>query len=185
MAALAVGGTAAAVVGTGSSGSPTVASPPVSSSAESITTNPTSGTSDATEPASDSQGPSSATRSSDGTPRPAPSTVDSSLAADPETPTGAESNTSASVNPTCLGTKEAFSLAQKLNGGSLPADAKISVLRCDDGWAAGRLASASYGDASIVYEYDGAQWNAVDLGTAVCEGVVRGAPTDVRKALNC
>ena len=66
----------------------------------------------------------------------------------------------------------------------MPAGAKVSVLRRDDGWAAGELTTGSYCDASIVYEYDGAQWNAVDLGPVVCEGVVSGAPSDVRKALN-
>ena len=67
----------------------------------------------------------------------------------------------------------------------MPSDAKVSVLKCDDGWASGRFTSASYGDAAVVYEYDGATWNAVDLGTDVCQGVVRGAPADVRTSLNC
>ena len=95
------------------------------------------------------------------------------------------SKTSTVAGPPCLTDKEAYYLAKGKNGGTLPSDAKVSVLKCDDGWAAGQLASATYGNASIVYEYDGAQWTAVDLGTGLCEGVVRGAPSDVRKALSC
>jgi hypothetical protein len=47
------------------------------------------------------------------------------------------------------------------------------------------MASATVGDGWAVYEYDGAAWTAVDLGPVVCEGVVRGAPADVRKAIDC
>ncbi|MEY9907666.1 serine/threonine protein kinase [Catenulispora sp. MAP12-49] len=188
VAALAVGGTAAAVVATGSGGSPTAASPPVSASA------PVASPSESD--TSDSAGPSLApsetdatggTDSTDATTAPAPSTADSSTAGSDRTGTSTGTKTEAptSVSPSCLGDKEAYDLAKQKNGGTMPSDAKVTVLKCDDGWAAGRFTSTSYGNASVVYEYDGAGWQAVDLGTSLCEGVVRGAPADVRNALSC
>jgi len=183
-AALAVGGTAAALVGTGSGGSPTAATDEFpSSSAASYDLATDSATSD-----SANQSDSSTAASGGESASPAPSTVDSG-AGGTDSPTGvptqAASRTATSTGPSCLGATEAYSLAKKINGGSMPSDAKVRVLKCDDGWASGRFTSASYGDASVVYEYDGAAWNAVDLGTDVCQGVVRGAPSDVRSSLNC
>ncbi|MEY9926601.1 hypothetical protein ABH926_001223 [Catenulispora sp. GP43] len=177
VAALAVGGTAAALVTAGSGGSPTAASPPVSSSAEQIagpSTPETADTSGSADPAASSE--------TDAT-SPTPPTAGSRSRTG--APTQAVSKTSTSSGPACFSGQEALDLAKQKNGGTLPSDAKPSGLKCDDGWAAAKLSSASVGDIWAVYEYDGAAWYAVDLGPAICEGVIRGAPADVRKAADC
>ncbi|MEY9858223.1 serine/threonine protein kinase [Catenulispora sp. GAS73] len=183
VAALAVGGTAAALVSTSSGSSPSAASPPVSDSAA---PEPGFGT------PSESAGTPSVSRSDSQPSTPAPATSGSKSAGAPPTnvPVTAPSMTAptskdTAPNPACLDNKEAYTLAEQRNSGSLPSDAKVTVQKCDQGWAGGRLTSVSFGNAVVVYEYDGAQWTAVDLGTAICEGVVRGAPSDVRKSIGC
>ncbi|MEZ0111858.1 hypothetical protein ABH920_005876 [Catenulispora sp. EB89] len=183
VAALAVGGTAAALVTTTTSASSqTGADAPTSDSAG---PEPGGGT-------SDSAGTPSVSRSDSQAPTPAPATSGSKSASAPPTdlPVTAPTSTAPSSkdtgpNPPCLDNKEAFTLAGQKNGAALPSDAKVTVEKCDQGWAGGRLTSVSFGNAVVVYEYDGAQWTAVDLGSAICEGVVRGAPSDVRKSIGC
>lgn len=179
-AALAVGGTAAAMMSTTRpSGSPAAADALQSSSGALHDPGAEPATSDSANQSDSSTAPSDGQSAS-----PAPSTVDSGRS-QTDTPTQAASKISATPGPSCLSTTQAYDAAKRLNGGSMPSDAKVSVLKCDDGWASGRFTSTTYGAASVVYEYDGATWNAVDLGTDVCQGVVRGAPADIRKSLNC
>lgn len=85
----------------------------------------------------------------------------------------------------CLSNQQAYTLAKQLNAGSLPSDASVSVLKCDSGWGIGRMASASVGNAKVVYELQGGSWKAVDLGSDVCQGPVSAAPADIRSAVNC
>ncbi|WP_228563973.1 serine/threonine-protein kinase [Catenulispora rubra] len=179
VAALAVGGTAAALVTTTSSASSqTGAEAPASSSA---TPEPGARTS------SDAAGSPSVSRPDSQAPATAGSTSPNVAPTDiPVTaPSTAPSSKDTAPNPPCLTNKEAFTLAGQKNGGTLPSDAKVTVEKCDQGWAGARIASVTFGDAVAVYEYDGAQWTGVDLGTAICEGVVRGAPSDVRKSIGC
>ena len=182
VAALAVGGTAAALVTTDSGTSQGFASTQVSQSADPApgvgTPSDSSGTTDASPSAGQSDSPSTP-------PVLVTSGSKSAVAPPTDVPTGPSTSKDISPSPACLDDKQAYSLAEQKNGGTMPSDAKVSVLKCDNGWAAGQLASVSYGNAAVVYEYDGADWYAVDLGTAVCGGVVRGAPSDVRKALSC
>jgi eukaryotic-like serine/threonine-protein kinase len=179
VAALAVGGTAAAVVGTGSSGSPTAASPPASSSAEPIAGPSTPQTSDLPAPAP------SETDATSPEPPPDDSATDTNTNTKSEAPTPALSKTSTSSGPACFSSQEAYDMAKQRNNGSLPDDVKVSGVKCDDGWGTAKLASVSYGDVWAAYEYDAGAWDAVDLGPLICGGVIRGAPADVRKAANC
>ncbi|MBS2535926.1 protein kinase [Catenulispora sp. NF23] len=182
VAALVVGGTAAALVTTDSGASPSAASVQVSESAA-----PEPGPGAPSVASSAPEADTSAGQSDSPSAPPVLTNSGSKGTAAPSTdvPTKAASSNDTSPSPACLGDKQAYSLAEQKNGGTLPSDAKVSVLKCDNGWAAGQLTSVGFGNASIVYENDGADWYAVDLGTAVCGGVVRGAPSDVRKALSC
>ena len=186
VAALAVGGTAAALVSTSSGSSPSAASPPVSDSAA-----PAPGFGTPSDSAGTADPSASAAPSGSRSLAPVPPTAGSGTKTDVPTqvptqvPTLAPSKESTSPSPACLDNKEAYTLAEQKNGATLPSDAKVTVQKCDQGWAGGRLTSVSFGNAVVVYEYDGAQWTAVDLGSAICEGVVRGAPSDVRKSIGC
>ena len=182
-AALAVGGTAAALVSTQSQGSPAAAEGLQSSSGAPSDQGADSATSDSANPYEPAAAPPD-TASLDAAPSTADAATDPS-ATGTDAPAQPPSKESTTAGPACLGTTEAYSLAKKINGGSMPSDAKVGILKCDDGWASGRFTSTTYGEAAVVYEYDGASWNAVDLGSDVCQGVVRGAPSDVRTSLNC
>ena len=174
VAALAVGGTAAALVTPGSGGSPTAASPPISFESDLVNRPAPADSatpSDTSPPQSDAMSP---------TPEP------SAVGATTQTgaPTRTPSSTPTSKGPACLSGHEALTLAREKYG-TIPADAQPGVLKCDDGWASAKLTSVTYGDVEALYEYDGAAWTVVDLGSVICEGVIRGAPADVRKAVNC
>jgi serine/threonine protein kinase len=184
VAALAVGGTAAALVTTDSGGSPTASGGQQSSSAAPYAAGVDPGTSDSAGGSEPSVAQSDAEASTPSPSSSEPGSTDPG-ATQTDVPVEAPSKNATTAAPACLGDKEAYTLAEQINGSSMPSDAKVSVLKCDAGWASGRFTSASSGDASVVYEYDGGGWSAVDLGSAVCGGVVSKAPSDVRKSLNC
>jgi hypothetical protein len=187
--ALAVGGTAAALVTTSSGGSPTAASPPISSSAAA----PEAGAGTSSDSANSSD---SAAQSASDAPTPAPATdgmspTDGTSPSDgasstTDLPSTLPSKTSPSTGPVCLGVEEALALANQKNRGSLPADAKVSALKCDGTWAGAQLTSATMGDVEALYEYQSGAWKAADLGSILCDGVaITKAPSDIRKFVNC
>ena len=178
VAALAVGGTAAALLTTSSGGSPSAASAGDSSSAEPVVT-PATSASDPANGLEPSTGQSGAESPS------GPPAAAAGSGTETDVPTLAPTKASTTAGPSCLSDKEAYSLAEKINGGSMPSDAKVSVLKCDAGWAAGHVTSTTFGNAAVVYEVQDGAWKAVDLGSEVCGGPVGKAPSDVRKSVNC
>lgn len=176
VAALAVGGTAASLLATSSGGSPSAANAPESALAVPVAS-PSTSDSDSADSAA-AAAPSTADSTTD-------SNADSVPATDVPTQAGSKPTTpTRTAIPTCLGDKEAYALAEKKNG-SMPDDARITVLRCDGNWAGGQLSSVTDGNAEIVYLYQAGTWTAIDLGSDVCTGPVDKAPSDVRKSVNC